>query len=497
MDNIAEKIRSLRELSGQGFTVPDPEKQAVFLAALASNAEALEYLHTERGLTDETIQHFQLGYDQSKHAISIPIFKEGKIINFKYRLLKPDKYRYISESGCEAWIFNEGGVDVAQKKNGILVVEGEFDCMRVWQSGIPNVISPSHGKDSFGPWLEKIDRLGKIYIAYDNDEGGKASAYKMAERIGVEKCYEVIYEGGKDASEFLAASPDGLLDLIKKAKPFTSRQFKSLGDVISSIRKGEKSNLESKFVPGVSLQKGFMEVVSGRSNVGKTAFVLNMAQEFAEKGIPTLIFPFERGIDSVGERMLSIISENTAQEMQSYEEGGWKLLLNQVAKLPIYFAMPDKEEAGEYIVRAKRYFDTQVVIIDHLDYMVRQVSSSRGDAIMDTLQKLKRVAEDHGIILIVVSHIRKIEGPGQFIAKHRKPNIEDLKGSSALYQDPEVVVMLSQTINDSEILVDVVKNKGVMGDAIYYLNRATGKFLRLQGPTEADSESETPEWNGF
>ena len=108
--------------------------------------------------------------------------------------------------------------------------------------------------------------------------------------------------------------------------------------------------------------------------------------------------------------------------------------------------------------------------------MERQVNGNKSDAISDTLQKLKRVAEENGIILLIVSHIRKIEAPGTFIAKARRPNIEDLKGSSSLFQDPEVVVMLSETLDEDCILVDVVKNKGEMKDKTFLLNRSTGIF---------------------
>ncbi len=56
------------------------------------------------------------------------------------------------------------------------------------------------------------------------------------------------------------------------------------------------------------------------------------------------------------------------------------------------------------------------------------------------LQEFKSMAQEFGIIFIIVHHIKKPAGVGTIKTKPRK---EDLKGSSSIYQDPEAVVMLS------------------------------------------------------
>jgi len=93
-----------------------------------------------------------------------------------------------------------------------------------------------------------------------------------------------------------------------------------------------------------------------------------------------------------------------------------------------------------------------------------------------SLQQLKKVAEDNGVILLIVSHVRKTERAGEVIARNKRPNIEDLKGSSSLYQDPEVVVMLSQNDSDYEMYVDVLKNKGEMQGKVFQFDRSSGVY---------------------
>jgi 5S rRNA maturation endonuclease (ribonuclease M5) len=476
MDNITEKIKSLREAVGVKFVRPDPQLVPKFQDALSRHPQALDYLH-KRGFTDETIKHFKVGFDIERTSLAIPIFKGGELVNVKYRFLDSDNARYTSEAGGETWLFNEAGLSPAKKLGGVLIVEGEFDAMSVWQLGIENVISTAAGAQSFGPWLEQIDKLKKIYIAFDNDEAGKKAAEKMAERLGPERCYNVVWPE-KDANDFLISghTQEDLRNLIKAARPFLHSQFKTLGDIIKSLKEEDHTTYVSSFIPSVNMGRGWLSIVSGRSNVGKTSYVLNVASDFVYRGIGVLVMPFERGVESVGQRFLQISNDASLQDMALYQEADWTSLSERAANTPLYFALPAKVDVAEFMLKAKRYFNTEVVIIDHLDYLVRQVQGNKSDDIADTLQRLKRVAEDNGIVLMIVTHIRKTEGPGVEIKKGRRPNIEDLKGSSSLYQDPEVVIMLSETESEDCILVDVLKNKGAMTNKEFHINRSTGKF---------------------
>lgn len=477
VSKLSERIQSIREQVGGEYRKPPIECIKLYSDALVANDRAMNYLQADRGLSIETIKHFQLGYDSHREAIAIPIFKRGELVNIKYRLLDPEaKTRYTSEKGAETWIFNEDGIAKGISKGGLLIVEGEFDCMSAWQAGFVNTISPASGKDSYGVWLEYLDPIKKIYIAYDNDKAGKETSIKLAERLGTEKCQEVLYpEGIKDANEYFNGhNREDYIELLKKARPYYSHQFKGIGDIIRGIREKKDDVIQLQHLPKVKLEKDWMVMISGVSNVGKTSYVLNLVDELTTKGIPTLVFPFERGIESVGRRFLQVKFNMTLDDLAMQNETEWEKVVETCIDTPAYFAMPKKEEMVETIIRAKRIFDTKVVVIDHLDYIIRHVSGNKEAEIGNTLQDLKRIAEEHGIILLIVSHTRKIENPGGWKTK-KKPGMEDLKGSSSLYQDPECVVMLSSE-EENTIHVDVLKNKGEMSFGIYKFNVATGKI---------------------
>jgi archaellum biogenesis ATPase FlaH len=457
---------------------PPREKLDSMIEDLLKNDGAMSYLVSERGLSNETIRHFQLGYSVEKNAIAIPIFKkiEGKdeLINIKYRYLQPDKAKYSSERGCETWIYNEEGLHKGMGKS-VLIVEGEFDLMSAWQVGIRSIISPASGKDSYGMWIELLDNIPKVFIAYDNDDAGKTTAIKMAERIGVDKCFEVPYPVGiKDANEYFKAhTRENFNELLKLSKPYYKYQFTGIGDIINKLRNGKKECIETDFIPKVEMGSDWLVTVSGRTNSGKTTFILNVANDFTKKGKAVLVMPFERGCESVGERFMQVKFDKTSLDFQATDDSGWNDIIDKSIDTPIYFSVPKKNDVIDTIIKAKKIFNTEIVIVDHLDYLVRHVTGNRETEIANTLQDLKRIAEEHKVIIIVVAHVRKVDTAGAEVL--RKPNIEDLKGSSSLYQDPECVVMISAEEDDT-LEVNVLKNKGIMTSKLFRFKPSTGRL---------------------
>lgn len=437
--------------------------------------KGLDYLQNERGLSLDTIKHFNLGYDKVRNAISIPLYRRGILLAIKYRFLDNGDKRYDYEKGGQNWIYNEEGIDYARKSGGVVIVEGEFDCMSVWQAGIKNVVSPASGKDSYGVWIEQLDTIPKVLIAYDNDESGKETAIKMAERLGTAKCFEINYpENVGDANDYFKKyNIDNFRELAKKASPFYKYEFKGIADIIDSLRKKQDETIILNCVPSVKFEKDCLAVVSGVTNVGKSSYVMNMADELTRKGVPTLFLPFERGIEALGKRFLQVKFNKTMDEFAHIETKEWDDIVKECIETPIYFAMPKRGDIIPTIIKSKRLFDTRVVIVDHLDYMIRNVSGNKEAEIANTLQALKRVAEENKIIMIIVTHIRKVD-QGRGMLK-RDPTMEDLKGSSSLSQDPEVVIMLTKP-DDGIMRVAVLKNKGEMETKNYMFNFRSGKL---------------------
>ena len=481
--DIKNKLQSLQQSLNVAYTKPELKKLELMTADLRGSP-AWEYLTKTRGFTEATIDYFRLGYDKKKNAVAIPHFKDDELINIKYRFLDPKDTRYTSEANAEPWVFHEEGFVVGKEKGAVAIAEGEFDCIALWQMGFKNAVSPGSGANSFGPWIEIIDRIKQAWIAYDNDEPGQSAAKELAERIGIEKCRNVQYpEGTKDANEFmLKHTSSDLRELFAKSKPFYKYEFSGLGDIIQKIVDDPMDYLEVELLPNVKIEKDQLIVLSGNTNAGKSTIALNIIKDLALRDIPSLFMPFERGVLSLGRRYIQIALGKTQTEMQFTSKEEWKAHALTLSRHPVYLAVPEKNKIVDTIRRAKRLFGVRMVIIDHLDYIIRNVTGNRETAIADTVQSMKRLAEELGVIIIIVTHVRKLDEPGS--TARRKPNLDDLKGSSSLKQDPEVVAMVNPTDDRLGVEINILKNKGPMMSKSFKINNETGVINGAYDPND-------------
>lgn len=482
----SEKISSIRETINGGYRKPEAEKQESYVTNLECTPSAQEYL-LRRGISLDTAKHFGLGYDYERKAISIPVYKNGELINIRYRSVDPDaKVRYTQERGCEVWVFNEKGISDGVSKGGVLITEGEFDCMTAWQAGFKNVISPSSGKDSYGPWIELLDSIARVYIAYDNDKPGKKAALDFANRIGIDKCMEVLYpEGIKDANDFFAThTADEFRAILKAATPYYRNTYKGVGDIIEALRGEKKEYLELDFMPYVKFENDWVAVLSGDSNAGKTSWSLNLADEMVSKDMPVLVLPYERGINYVGQRYLQIRYNKRIEDFPILSNSEWDKLRDDAVQLPLYFAVPIEQEFEDTVRRAKRLFNVRAVVIDHLDYFIKgdnEVSKQK-----DFMMRIKTLAQELNVIFFVVHHINKPK-----TGLKTKPRKEDLKGAAAIYQIAEVVAMLYRR-EPGTIDVIIDKNKGEEGTRTYIVDMTTGRFEK--GVYNVPTVSESDDW---
>lgn len=153
------------------------------------------YLTKVRGFKPETIQHFQLGSWKTNgfEYVSIPFWKRGKLVNIKYRAIdyKDRKWKWRRIRGGESSLFHDDVVD--HENTTIFLTEAELDAVALWNAGYKNVVAVTTGAKSFKQeWFERLTKFKKIYIVYDNDVDGQAGAEKVAKRLGLDRCHNIV-----------------------------------------------------------------------------------------------------------------------------------------------------------------------------------------------------------------------------------------------------------------------------------------------------------------
>lgn len=472
--NIDNEVKSIREQLGVNYNRPSLDKLIPFWEGLWAEENVVEYLIKDRGLTKETCEHFKLGYDPKTKSIVIPVFKRGELIDIKYYYITPKKETHTSEPKAESWIFNEDGLQKGIAKGSILIVQNEFDLMSAWQQGSINVIATS-GKESHGTWIEYIDSIPKVLIAYDNTPQGKDASSKLAERLGTDKCFEILYpEGTKDANEFFKKyTKDDFIKLAKDSRPYYTHKFKGLGDIINTLSNNNEPVIYSRLIPLLKIKSNSVITLSADTSVGKSTFALNFAEEMSEKGFPCLIMPFEDGVENSGKRFLQIKYNLGEDEILMQSKNEWEKIKEKCIDLPIYFSVPDKKNALETIIKSKRFFDVKYVIVDHVQWMLKGSANLNSD-ISEVVKELRGIANQYGITIIIVAHIRKLNNSGGW-KEMKEPGLDDLKDSSSLKQDVPIVVMLTQT-EEGYLKVNPLKSKGKCAIGFYHYNKDTGRI---------------------
>jgi DNA primase len=157
-----------------------------------------EYFYI-RGLTDETIDRFQLGY--WNNFATVPFFVDGTFRNFQ---LRKDVPRIIKSyyKGIGPLLFNS---DILKLTNRIFIAEGPIDALILTQNGIP-AVSTNSGGTMLPEWFFKFIYQDEIVILFDNDKAGLLEARKVAKMLGVNRCKIYLFsdfeENGYDPVDF-------------------------------------------------------------------------------------------------------------------------------------------------------------------------------------------------------------------------------------------------------------------------------------------------------
>ena len=132
-----------------------------------------------RGLTDKTINTYKLGkYDGFS---TLPIFMDGKFMNFQCRADIPEKQIRPWYRGVGPLLFNSS---ILPFVSTVFITEGPVDAMLLNQNGFPAV---SHTGGAVGwndKWFSYFRGQKEIFYVADNDLAGYTAVQRVAKSLG-------------------------------------------------------------------------------------------------------------------------------------------------------------------------------------------------------------------------------------------------------------------------------------------------------------------------
>lgn len=232
------------------------------------------------------------------------------------------------------------------------------------------------------------------------------------------------------------------------------------------------------------MQKSNLIILAARPGTGKTAFMLNIAQNIAVKDkLPIGIFSLEMSKEELVDRLLVGQADIDAWRLKTgrlTEDDFAKLseAMGQLAEAPIFIDDTPGISLIEMRSKARRLkmeHDLSLIVVDYLQLVdPGKKYDNRVQEVSLVSQALKNLARELNVPVLSASQLnRSVEHRGG----DKKPQLADLRESGAIEQDADVVMFLYRP--DSEISTPMIPTKLLIAK---HRNGATGEIdLLFQG----------------
>ncbi len=264
---------------------------------------------------------------------------------------------------------------------------------------------------------------------------------------------------GKESLEFI------LEDTEKRV--FQLVQKRNTGDfvpirqvVMNAMDKIEAASRNNGAVTGIptgfidldyrtaGMQPSDLVLIAARPSMGKTAFVLNIAQHVAFRQNKTVaIFSLEMSKEQLVNRMFSLESRVDAQHLRTGQlnDQEWEKLIESAGVIGRSNLIIDDTpgisiaELRSKCRKFKLEHNLSMIIIDYLQLMSGSGrSDSRQQEISDISRSLKAVARELSVPVLALSQLsRAVEQ-----RPDHRPMLSDLRESGAIEQDADVVMFI-------------------------------------------------------
>ena len=193
------------------------------------------------------------------------------------------------------------------------------------------------------------------------------------------------------------------------------------------------------------LNRSDLVIIGARPGMGKTAFAMNMAVNVAKKKKKVLFVSLEMQNRQLAERAVSMEARIQGQKMRTgrLSEKDWTNFATAAGvlnDLPLYFVGGAKFSVNEVKAITRRMKNVDIVFIDYLQLLEpgNHKLISAVERLEDISRSLKMMAMDFNIPVVALCQLNRNAAAG----KSHKPQMAELKGSGAIEQDADIILML-------------------------------------------------------
>ncbi len=321
-----------------------------------------------------------------------------------------------------------------------------------------------------------------------------------------EEIANACYAGSGSMEEILETTEKRVFELLQKRNMSDYVPIKEV--VLSALERIEKASRNKGTVTGIptgfvdldyklsGLQESDLILVAARPSMGKTAFVLNIAQHVAFKtNRDVAIFSLEMSKEQLVNRLFSLESQVDSQKLRigNLEDADWEKLVEGagiIGRSKLIIDDTPGISVTELRSKCRKYkleHGLDLIIIDYLQLMSGSVgrrSDSRQQEISEISRSLKALARELEVPVIALSQLsRAVEQ-----RPDHRPMLSDLRESGAIEQDADVVMFIyrddyynkdSDMKDQAEIIISKQRNGPIGTVNLAWLPEYT-KFANLK-----------------
>ena len=313
--------------------------------------------------------------------------------------------------------------------------------------------------------VSSLEFIRDIVTAVPTSANIRYYARIVAEKSTLRKLIRLVGEienncyAGKESLEVILEDTEKrVFELVQKRN--TGEQVPIRKIVMNALRKIEIASKNDGNVTGIAtgffdldvmtsgMQPADLVLIAARPSMGKTAFVLNIAQHAAFKlKRPVAIFSLEMSKEQLVNRLFSLESSVDAQHLRNgkLDETEWEKLVESAGVIGESKLMIDDtpsisiQELRSKCRKFKLEQGLDMIIIDYLQLMTGGgKSESRQQEVSEISRSLKALARELNVPVLALSQLsRAVEQ-----RPDKRPMMSDLRESGAIEQDADVVMFI-------------------------------------------------------
>jgi len=463
---------------------------------------------TDRNISKETAEKFgvKVVYDGTGQLAQhlYPFYINHEQCATKIRYIRDKRFSFegtIQGSGLFGQnLFKEGG-------KYLTIVEGECDAMATYEllGSKWAVVSIKRGAASavtdIKESIEYVESFDNVVICFDKDKAGEDAAKKVATILKPGKAKIVTLPNGyKDPNDMLnkgrhqeftrawwdaqVYTPSGIIRVADKQKEFLNREQKQS---VPYPWEGLNKKL-------LGLRAGELVTLTGGTGLGKSSVTRELEHWLIKQtndnvGVIALEEDWKRTVDGIlsieaNDKLYIDSTRNSYTESQLTNMFD-RVFANDRVFIHAHFGANDIEE----IFAKLRYLivgcDCKWVVVDHLHMLVSSMlDGDERKAIDSIMHRLRSMVEETGAGIILVSHLRRVEG-NKGHENGITVSLSHLRGSNSIAQLSDCVIALERNQQSDDDLearttnLRVLKSRytGDVGNATSLVyNKDTGRL---------------------